>query len=84
MAHWVAVINEPERKVLTGKTKEEVIFNVGVMLTNRYMASTVTGQLKRARESTAIAYGLESEVVAKVFPCNCGSVKKHQKGSENA
>lgn len=79
MAHWVAMLKQPQRINFTGKTKDEVIFKIASALTNRsrYLASTIEGQLRATRESVAIAYGTEDDEVAKVFSCNCGSVKRH-------
>lgn len=79
MAHWVAVVTQPEYRTFTGKTKKEVVDQISIALTNkyRYMASAIKRQLNQARDSVAIAYGKDGEEVAKTFVCNCGSVKKH-------
>lgn len=79
MAHWVGILNQEDRLVFTGKSKEEVIFNIGSAMTNRnrYMASTIQRQLREVHDAVAVAYGAEAEEVAKVFKCSCGSVKRH-------
>lgn len=80
MAHWVGILNQPERQVYTGKTKEQVVNLIAHGMTNRsrYLISTIKNQLIECREPVAKAIGSEGEEVAKVFSCNCGSLKKHQ------
>lgn len=78
MAHWVGVVNTPEKKVFTGKSKQEVINQIAIALTRRSanLANSVERQLYGMKESIAVAYK-EEEEIAKTFACNCGSVKKH-------
>lgn len=75
--HWIAVI--PHKHVSTHKTKKEAITEIGILLTNKspYLSSVVIEQLRR-NEGASTAYGVQSEEIAKVLPCNCGSTKKHQ------
>lgn len=80
MAHWVGKLNlENGVVIVTGKTKEEAIREIGFMLTNRskYQANTVENRLRAIHEQPAITYGSEGEEIAKVFSCNCGSIKRH-------
>jgi hypothetical protein len=80
MAHWIGKLNlENSTVIVSGKTKEETIREIGIMMTNRsrYMASTVENQLRVIHEQPMVAYGREGEELAKVFSCNCGSIKRH-------
>lgn len=85
MAHWVGMIKHPVTITITGKSKEEIIFRIGSELTNkyRYPVTQVTNQLKNMHENPAVAYAYDDDddsefEVAKVFSCNCGSVKRHE------
>lgn len=83
MAHWVGVIYDTEKVVLTGDTKQEIIFKIGVKITGHpyLFPKTILPALERCRENPAIfnLYGDNDEPVeaVKVFPCSCGDVKRH-------
>lgn len=80
MAHWIGKLNlENSTIIVTGKSKEATIREIGMMMTNRsrYKASAIENQLRAIHEQPAVAHGLDGEEVAKVFSCACGSVKKH-------
>lgn len=76
MAHWVAVV--PNRHVSTHTTKAKAIAEIALVLHNysRYLPSRVAEQLRQG-DGVGVAYGVESEEIAKVLPCNCGSTKRH-------
>lgn len=80
MAHWIGKLNlENSTVIVTGKTKEEAIREIGIKMTNRsrYLASTIENRLRAIHEQPAVALGVDGEEVAKVFSCTCGSIKRH-------
>lgn len=86
MAHWVGILYDPTRQVVTGDSKQNVIFEIGVkaQATGKYAAHDITLPLRNAGESNAVAYGTQTDAdgrplpLAQVFRCTCGSVKRHQ------
>lgn len=79
MAHWVGILNDENKVVVTGATKQEVIGKIASQVTrqSRWANYNIGRQLSAMREPVAVVYASETEQIAKVFPCNCGSVKRH-------
>jgi hypothetical protein len=76
MAHWVGYLKQ-ENIAVAGTTKQEAIAKLAARAT-RFPKGTIQRQLQAIREPVAIMYGDDGvDVVAKVFLCNCGSVKSH-------
>jgi hypothetical protein len=76
MAHWVGYLKQ-ENIAVTGTTKQEAIAKLAAKAT-RFPKGTIQRQLQAIREPVAVMYGDDGlDVLAKVFPCNCGSVKRH-------
>lgn len=85
MAHWVGVINQPEKEIITGETKDRVIFEISVKMTGKtkFLTSHITQQLRNSRDKVAVAYGENpDDLIAKVFSCSCGSVIRHTRKPE--
>lgn len=81
MAHWVSLVKG--NVVAVEKTKEQAIFEIANLFTgnSHCMPSVVSRQLNQDK-GVGTAYDRDGNVIAKVLPCSCGSVKKHFKVEE--
>lgn len=76
MAHWIAVVSN--QHVSAHETKTKAVRQVGLVLATQSAsyANRIVSQLQQST-GASVAYGNDEQEIAKVLPCNCGSVKQH-------
>lgn len=81
MAHWVSVVEGNVIAVEDSKTA--AIREIAQLFTgnSHCMPSVVKQQLEQNKGESS-AYDRDGNVIAKVLPCTCGSIKRHFKKVE--